>query len=259
MNNDFNQNTNSFTNNGSNMDNQQFNNVNFQNNGANNNQVQGNEGVNQNNAQVSNNMNNYNNQSQGRNFNNYNQPNNEPQNKTSTVNYSGQIHSNKNPIDNKKILKIIIGVVVAIIIVFTLSKLLGGASGDGTKELSKKASDYDKVCTLVQDYQGQANVSITFGLYQKENQVFQDTVIIWESKNGKINVPNGKTKEEVVSTFATITGMMISFDGGTKSNVKNYYKDGKVYLTNTRTYNTNEFSNVDMLAEDIISAGATCK
>lgn len=133
MNNDFNQNTNNFTNNGSNMENQQFNNVNFQNNGANNNQVQGNEGVNQNNAQVSNNMNNYNNQSQGRNFNNYNQPNNEPQNKTSTVNYSGQIHSNKNPIDNKKILKIIIGVVIAVIVVFVLSKLFVNKSGGNYK------------------------------------------------------------------------------------------------------------------------------
>ncbi len=230
MNNNFNQNTNSFTSNDSNMENEQFNNMNI-----------------------------YNNQSQDQTFNNYNQLNNGPQNKTSMVNYSDQIYSNKNNNENKKLIKIIIGVIIAIAIVFVLSKLLGNASGDGTKELSKKASEYDKVCTLTQDYQGQANVNITLGLYQNENQVFQDTVIIWESKSGKINVPNGKTKEEVVSTFATITGMMISFDGGTRSNVNNYYKDGKVYLTNTRIYNTSEFSSVDMLAEDIISSGATCK
>lgn len=202
-------------------------------------------------------MNNYSNQSQ--NFNNYNQPNNDLQNKTCIANYSGQIHSNKNLKDNKKMLKIIIGVVIAVVVVFALIKLVGRTSGDGTKELSKKTSDYEKICTLAQDYQGQASINITLGLYQKENKVFQDTVIIWESKNGKINIPDGNTKEDVISTFATMTGMMISFDGGTKSNVKNYYKDGKVYLTNTRIYNADEFSTVDELAKDIISSGATCK
>lgn len=228
------------------MNNNFTNNDNFQNNQ-----------VNQNNNQLSNNMNNYSNQSQ--NFNNYNQPNNGLQNKTYIANYSGQIHSNKNPKDNKNMLKIIIGVVIAVVVVFALSKLVGRTSGDGTKELSKKTSDYEKICTLAQDYQGQANINITLGLYQKENKVFQDTVIIWESKNGKINIPAGNTKEDVISTFATMTGMMISFDGGTKSNVKNYYKDGKVYLTNTRIYNADEFSTVDELAKDIISSGATCK
>lgn len=238
------------------MNNNFTNNDNFQNNQLNINQAQESGQVNQNNLST-NGMNNYSNQSQ--NFNNYNQPNNDLQNKTCIANYSGQIHSNKNPKDNKKMIKIIIGVVIAVVVIFALSKLLSKTSEDGTKELSKKTSDYEKICTLAQDYQGQANINITLGLYQKENKVFQDTVIIWESKNGKINIPAGNTKEDVISTFATVTGMMISFDGGTTSNVKNYYKDGKVYLTNTRIYNADEFSNVDELEKDIISSGATCK
>lgn len=222
---------NNFNNNTNNIENEHFNNVNFQNN-----QVNGQ--VNQDNNQLS---------------------NNEQQNRISVENYSNQINGNKNSKNDKKKLMIIIGIIIAVVLVLALIKLLGSNSGDGAKELSKKASNYDKICTLSQDYQGQANINMTFGLYQKENQVIQDTVIIWESKNGKINITDGNTKEDVVSTFATITGMMISFDGGTVSNVKNYYKNGKVYLTNTRTYNSNEFSSVDMLAEDLISSGATCK
>lgn len=127
---------NKFTNNDSNIGNQQFNNMNFQNNGLNTNQIRGNIQVNQNNDQVSNN---YNKQSQGQNFDNCNQPNNNPQSIAGTVNYYDQIHSNKNPKDNKKILYIIIGVVIVIAIILALSILYGNKSNDNNQTNNGKS------------------------------------------------------------------------------------------------------------------------
>lgn len=165
---------------------------------------------------------------------------------------------NGNKSNSRLIIKIGIGVVIAIIVIFIVSKLLKG-SNTGTSSLPKKMSEYAKICTLEQDYEDSATINMTFGIYEKNNQIMQDNVIIWNSKNGKINIPSGSTSEEVVDTFAMFTGMMISFDGGTNSNQNNYYKNGKVYLTNTIIYNSDKFSSIDMLVDDLISSGATCK
>ncbi len=156
--------------------------------------------------------------------------------------------------------KIIIGVVVVVIVIVVGVALLISKEKEDSGEatFNKNTSEYSKVCTLSSDFDENNKMNMTFGLYKQGDQIMQDTVIMWESKNGKINIPEGSSENEVVSKFAALTGMTMGFSG-TTSNTNNYYKDGKVYITNTVAYDSSQISTIDSLANRFKTDGATCK
>ena len=160
---------------------------------------------------------------------------------------------------NFKLFGIIVGVLVVIIILIVVfGKGGSGSASSGSSVLPSSSSKYDKICTVSDKYE-EASIDMTFGIYEKDGKVAQDTVIVWYRKDGKIKIPKNSTEAEVVSGFALLTGMKYRF-GGTSSNTNNYFKNGKVYITNTIEYSADEFSSVNELVEDYINSNnATCK
>ena len=153
----------------------------------------------------------------------------------------------------KKFKKVIIAIVVIIVLLIIIKAIGSSGSSTGTSVLPSSKNSYAKVCTLSQDYEvnegSSAKIDMTFGIYEKDGKVMQDTVIVWSKKSGKITIPSGSSADQIVSSFATLTGMSFRFNG-TKSNVNNYYKNGKIYITNTITYESSEFASIDALVKD---------
>lgn len=134
---------------------------------------------------------------------------------------------------------------------------LTGCGKSNESGLPNKDSFYDKICTLKQSSEGY-EINMTFGLYQKDGKFLHDNAFVWSADEGKIELKDDSKETELVNAFATLTAMTVQFDGDT-SNANNYYKNNKVYITNTTTYNSNEYADIDALEKDFTSLGASCK
>lgn len=165
-------------------------------------------------------------------------------------------------ITNKKnLIKVAIGVVIFIIVLVILIVMLLNDSSKASDSLPKKSSNYFKICEgeiKSSDVNG-AIMEIAIGVYQNESIPKEDVVIVWKSEKGKLKADGVSEEEKAVQSFATYTSMTVDL-GGSITNRSNYFKNGKVYLTSTVEFETDEYANPEAVVSDLsTSLGLKCK
>ena len=200
------------------------------------------------------------------NINNNTNINNNVNNNQNTTNNTNQpqvrkvvrkvIKKNNN---NKKLIEIIIGLVIFIVLLIIIFAVFLKKPATAKSTLPKKDSQYYKVCTYKEEsseLEG-AIMEIAVGIYESNGISKSDIVIIWKAKKGKIKAKTIEAQEEAVYNFAMNTSLNINL-GGDVTNKNNYFKDGRVFLTNTREYSTADYENTNELLSDFQSIGMKC-
>lgn len=202
-----------------------------------------------------------------------NQNNNINNSQTNNINMNGgntpPVNNNQNNLrqmkvmDKKTIIIIAVVAVVAVILLFCVSSLFGGGSAEAEDALPKSSSKYNKVCTgnINSTELEEFSINYAMGIYEESGKVLYDAVIMWSAadKSKKIIVPEGKTENEVVSTFATATALSITLDGTAEGSANNYYKNGRVYITRSFSLDSSQFPTADSYAEELKTINAVCK
>lgn len=161
--------------------------------------------------------------------------------------------------NNKKLIEIIIGLVIFIVLLIIIFAVFLKKPATAKSALPKKNSQYYKVCTYEEEsskIEG-AVMEIAAGIYESSGVTKSDVVIVWKAKKGNLKAKTTEEQENAVSTFGTYTSVVIDL-GGDITNRNNYFKDGRVFLTNTREYSTSEYANTNELLSDFQSIGMKC-
>lgn len=126
------------------------------------------------------------------------------------------------------------------------------------KKVSEDELIYDMSCSYDTSYENGTSVHMEFNLYQKSGKVMQDGLVVWSSSKGDLVVPSDGSEDEYLNMWYTTVRELFPVQG-VSVQTNNYLKAGKVYLSETISFENYEYNSVDSLVEHYEDLSFTCQ